>query len=164
MNDTVICVIVWASVAVVLGIAEAVSVQLVAIWPCIGAVCALIATVFGAPLWLQMVVFILITALLLLATRPAVKRIMNRKMESTNADRVLGQTGVVVEQIDNVAETGRVLANGLRWRARAEQGTGRIAPDSRVSIQRIEGATLIVSPLAETPEEAERSEAGPQNG
>ncbi len=164
MNDIVICVIVWASVAVVLGIAEAVSVQLVAIWPCIGAVCALVATVFGAPLWLQMVVFILVTALLLVATRPAVKRMMNRKMESTNADRVLGQTGIVVEQIDNIAETGRVLANGLRWRARAEPGAAAIAQDSRVTIIRIEGATLIVSPLAETPAEAAHTAADPQNG
>lgn len=88
--------IIWAAAILLFGIAEGVTVQLVSIWFLIGAVAALITAFCGAGIPVQVTVFVTVTVVTLIATRPIVKKKLNTKTVKTNADRCIGQEGVVI--------------------------------------------------------------------
>ena len=136
-------VIIWAVALVAFLIIEGATAQLVTIWFAGGALVALIAAVLKAPFWLQVVLFVGVSAVTLFATWPLVKRIRNRKAENLNADRVIGQTAVVTETIDNIEGTGSVKIDGVTWTARTA-GEPRIEAGAQVTIERIEGVKVIV--------------------
>lgn len=133
----------WAAAIILFGIAEAVTAQLVSIWFLIGAIAALIAAFCGANLIIQIIVFIAVSILALVITRPLVKKYINPKKEHTNADRVIGQVGIVAEDIDNIRATGQVKADGKIWTARAADNSV-IPAGSEVIIEKIDGVKLIV--------------------
>ncbi len=133
----------WAAAIILFGVAEAVTAQLVSIWFLIGAIAALIAALCGANLIIQIIVFIAVSILALVITRPLVKKYINPKKEHTNADRVIGQVGIVAEDIDNIKATGQVKADGKIWTARATDNS--IIPSGcEVIIEKIDGVKLIV--------------------
>ncbi len=133
----------WAAAIILFGVAEAVTAQLVSIWFLIGAIAALIAAFCGANLIIQIIVFIAVSILALVITRPLVKKYINPKKEHTNADRVIGQVGIVAEDIDNIKATGQVKADGKIWTARATDNS--IIPSGcEVIIEKIDGVKLIV--------------------
>ncbi|ADU25773.1 NfeD family protein [Ethanoligenens harbinense] len=135
----------WLIVVIVLVVIELATIQLVAIWPAIGGVFAMLAASFGQSLLIQFLLFVGISAVLLFFTRPFLKRfIKTPPRTSTNADRLIGREAVVCERIDNLAETGAVVVSGVTWMARS--GTGAPIPaGEKVRIERIEGVKLIVS-------------------
>lgn len=136
----------WAVAIVVFGILEAITAQLVSIWFVIGSVGALIAAVCKAPIWIQIVIFIVISVLALLLTKPLVKKYIKPKMQKTNADRCIGSEGIVLEEINNLSATGQVKVNGNVWTARASNG--EIIPvDTVVIIDKIEGVKLLVTKI-----------------
>ena len=130
--------------------------------PCLGVVCAgglaaLIVSLLGGQLWLQVAVFLAVSAVALALTRPLSKRLLNRRRERTNADRVVGAAGLVTQDIDNVRATGRVSVMGNSWSARSVQPEGRIPAGTRVRVHAIEGVKLLVTPeAAPAQEEKER--------
>lgn len=124
---------------------EAATAQLVSIWFAGGGLAGLIAHFLHAPFWLQVIVAAVATLILLLATRPLVRRFLRGKETRTNADRVVGRTAVVTEPIDNVLAKGRVSVLGSDWTARSLDG-GAIPAGAQVRVERIEGVKLIVSP------------------
>lgn len=133
----------WLMLGITLAIIEATTVQLVAIWFSLGAVVTIIPALMDAPMWVQLFVFVAVSALAMLGTRPFVKRFLSVKQERTNADRVIGQTGVVLQEIDNDKAQGRVSVMGLDWSARSVDNTD-IQVGTKVSILAIEGVKLIV--------------------
>jgi len=139
-------IVFWAVATGVFIVIELATVGLASIWFALGALCALIAALLGAQLWLQIVWFVVISVATLLLTRPLVRKYINSKTTATNADRVLGTTAVVKERIDNLAETGAVLADGKMWSARSADGAG-IELGAHVLIKDIQGVKLIVEPL-----------------
>ena len=145
-------IVFWAAAIVVFVVVELATIGLASIWFALGALCALISALLGAPVWLQVVWFILISVLTLVLTRPLVKKYINGKTYATNADRVIGSRAVVKERIDALAATGAVLADGKMWTARSVDGS-IIEPGCIVTVLRIEGAKLIVTPKTETEEE-----------
>lgn len=124
---------------------EAATAQLVSIWFAGGGLAGLIAHFLHAPFWLQVIAAAVATLILLLATRPLVRRFLRGKETRTNADRVVGRTAVVTEPIDNVLAKGRVSVLGSDWTARSLDG-GAISAGAQVRVERIEGVKLIVSP------------------
>lgn len=124
---------------------EAATAQLVSIWFAGGGLAGLIAYFLHAPFWLQVIAAAVVTLILLLATRPLVRRFLRGKETRTNADRVVGRTAVVTEPIDNVLAKGRVSVLGSDWTARSLDG-GAIPAGAQVRVERIEGVKLIVSP------------------
>lgn len=124
---------------------EAATAQLVSIWFAGGGMVGLIAYFLHAPFWLQVIAAAVATLILLLATRPLVRRFLRGKETRTNADRVVGRTAVVTEPIDNVLAKGRVSVLGNDWTARSLDG-GAIPAGAQVRVERIEGVKLIVSP------------------
>ena len=152
----------WGGAAIVLLAVEAATYGLTSVWFAIGALCALLTAVLGAPPWLQAVWFAVVSAATLLLTRPLVKKYINSRTQPTNADRLLGQTALVREDVDNLAGSGAVFADGKLWTARSAGGQ-RLPSGSRVRIERIEGVKLIVSPAAPEQSAGPGGEASPQN-
>lgn len=138
-------VLLWLGATIVLFIAEAVTVNLVTVWFALGALAAFIAAVCGAELWLQIVLFLLVTVVTLIFTRPIAKKHINGKHEATNADMVIGKTAVVTEEIDNLSARGAVTCMGKVWSARSLNDEKFSAGDE-VTVEKIQGVKLIVSP------------------
>ena len=133
----------WAAAIVVFVVLELSTVGLTSIWFALGALCALISTLLGAPVWLQIVWFVIISIAALVLTRPLVKKYINGKTYATNADRIIGSRAVVKERIDTISGTGAVLADGKMWSARSTDGSV-IEPDTVVTVTEIQGVKLVV--------------------
>lgn len=131
----------WVILLVVLVIIEAVTAQMVTIWFAAGAAAGIVAELLGAEAWLQWVVFIAVSAIALIITRPLVRKLTKTKIQPTNADRCIGQTAVVTEDIDNIEGKGQV--NGTVWTARSSDGSV-FKKDERVTVEKIDGVKLIV--------------------
>lgn len=138
-----IALILWIISLIVFIIIETATVQLVTIWFAAGSLCALIAEVFDAPVWMQMSIFVVVSALSLIATRPLIKKLRNKPPISTNADSIIGLEAIVTEEIDNIAAKGRVEVNGMSWSARSENNE-IFSVGKEVVILKIEGVKLIV--------------------
>lgn len=134
---------IWLIVLVVLVTGEAITVGLTFIWFAVGALGGLVVAVLGGPIWLQVVVFLALSAVTLVLVRPAAAKLLTPGISPTNADRVIGQIALVTEQIDNIAETGQVKLFGQVWSARSETGE-IISAQNRVRILRIEGVKVFV--------------------
>lgn len=135
--------IVWLALMVLLLILEAATAGLTSIWFALGALAALIASLFGGALWLQLVWFFAVSVLTLWLTRPLALKYLNSRRVATNADRVIGAEAVVTEDIDNIAGSGAVHVDGHEWTARSGSGAN-IAKGAVVRVERIEGVKLIV--------------------
>ena len=138
--------VVWAVAIIAFGIFEGITAQLVSIWFVLGSVAALIATFCGAPIWLQAVIFVIVSAVSMAGTRPFVRKYLHGKIEKTNADRCIGQEAIVIEEINNLLSTGLVKTDGKVWTARSSEQDAVIPKDSIVIVDRIEGVKVIVSP------------------
>ncbi len=138
-------VLLWLGATVVLFIAEAITVNLVTVWFALGALAAFIAAIAGAGWAVQIVLFLAVTIVTLIFTRPIAKKHINGKHEATNADMVIGKTAVVTEDIDNIAAKGAVSCMGKVWTARSENGE-KINQGEEVTVKKIQGVKLIVSP------------------
>jgi membrane protein implicated in regulation of membrane protease activity len=135
----------WGGAAIVFLIMEGVTAGLTSIWFAIGAAAALVCALLGLPVWVQVLVFAVVSAAALLLTRPLAKKYVNSKRQPTNADRTIGATGRVTETIDNVAATGSVTVGGKLWTARSV--TGAVIPEGTlVRCTGIEGVKLMVVP------------------
>lgn len=133
----------WIGALVLLVVVEALTTQLVTIWFAVGAAGAIIANLLDAQYWVQWSVFIVLSVLSLIVTRPLVKKFTKRKIQPTNADRNIGAKAIVLEDIDNTAGTGAVNVRGVVWTARSINGE-RIEKDANVVVKAIEGVKLLV--------------------
>ena len=103
----------WAGLTVLLVIIEAVTVQLVTIWFAVGSLAALVAKLAGLNLTWQCGIFVAVSLLVLLLTRPFVKKITKKHLVPTNADRCIGKEAIVSETINNREGTGQVRISGI---------------------------------------------------
>lgn len=101
------------------------------------------------PLMLQIGVFLVISTLLLIFTRPAAAKFMNQKIERTNVDSLIGKHAVVTETVDNLKGTGRVLISGVDWKARSGDESLILHQDEVVKVSRVDGVKLIVNKITE---------------
>ncbi|MBQ7938305.1 MAG: NfeD family protein [Oscillospiraceae bacterium] len=134
---------VWIVLAVVLGIIEAATVSLISIWFAVGAVVAIIPAYFGAPIWVQILVFLVVSAVCFVFTKRFFKDVIKVKKQPTNADGLIGEDGIVTAEIDNLSGEGKVFISGLTWSARSSNGEN-IPEGAVVTVRKIEGVTLIV--------------------
>lgn len=137
-------VYVWLGVLAAAVILELATTQMVSIWFAIGALAAFIAALAGVEqLWIQIIIFVVVSAIAVAITRPLVKKMINKKAEPTNADMVIGKTGIVTEKIDNLAPSGLVKVNGTVWTARTLDDSV-IEENEKVIIKEIRGVKLLV--------------------
>ena len=134
---------VWIGLIVVTAAVEAATVQLVNVWFAVGGVAGLIAYAAGLEIWLQILIFAIVSAVALAVTRPLVKKFTNGRRMPTNADRFIGEKAVVTEKIENDLSKGAVKIGGLEWTARSvDSETAEVG--EQVTVEAIEGAKLIV--------------------
>lgn len=134
----------WFGAALIFLLVEANTVAVVSAWFCLGGLAAMAAAFLGAQLWIQITVFIVVSALSLAAFRPLVKKHFNAKVQKTNIDAVIGTVGTVLDPIDNIGATGRVKLGGMEWSARSTSGEP-IPAGTVIQVDRIEGVKVFVS-------------------
>ncbi|MBQ6419825.1 MAG: NfeD family protein [Clostridia bacterium] len=138
---------IWIALAVIFAIAEAISVQLVSVWFALGALAAMFLSLFGVDNpGIQIAVFLGVSIAALVATRPLAKKLMQKRVQPTNADRSIGQTGRVTKEINNALGQGEVNLKGVIWTARSCDEDLVIPENTLVTALRIEGVKLIVAP------------------
>ncbi len=137
----------WLALVIIFAIVEMLSMGLTSIWFAAGALVAGIAAICNAPIWLQFVLFVLVTAIALASTRKLAKKFLENKIEKTNAEGLIGKTSIVIETIDNAKETGKLMIGDIEWSARAVDETAVIEEGSKVIIREIKGVKCIVEPV-----------------
>ena len=142
-------VIIWIVAAVVFLILEAISAAMTSIWFTVGSLAALAAAVFNGALWLQILLFVVVSGICFAIVYPRLKKWMYKGRQATNADMVLGMECVVTQRIDNLAGTGAVSVAGKTWSARTADGA-TVEEGAVVVANSIQGVKLIVSPVRET--------------
>lgn len=138
----------WLIASAVFLLLEILTLGLTSIWFAGGAVIAAAAALIGGPLWLQALIFIAVSCLLFVLTRPIAKKYLNGRVQKTNAEALIGEKAVVKESIHNVEGRGVVFVNGLEWSARSADGK-EIQEGSEVVIREIQGVKLIVEAESE---------------
>ena len=141
---------IWLAAAVATSITEAAVPALVSIWFVPGSLLAFLASLLGAPIWAQAALFLAATVLAIIFTRPLARRLQKGGPVSTNADRVLGATAVVTEEVNGLLGRGRVSVLGNSWAARSEDPKLVLSSGQQVTVVRIEGVKLIVTPASLT--------------
>lgn len=149
--------IIWTVVIVLSLVLEGATAGLTSIWFAAGALAALVVAIIAPGLVaLQIALFIVISIVALIFTRPLAKKFVNSKIKATNADRVIGEDAIVTERIDNVAGTGTATVGGRTWTARSLNGE-IIEAGTLAKIHKIEGVKLLVS-LNKTQEPAQAAQ------
>lgn len=119
---------------------EVSTVNLVSIWFAIGSVAAMIVALFTGEVWIQTSVFVVVSLISLLITKPLVKKFKKTETIPTNIDRVIGKKGEVTKKI-TPDQYGEVKVFGIVWTAASED---TIEIGEKVIVQEIEGVKLIV--------------------
>jgi membrane protein implicated in regulation of membrane protease activity len=133
----------WVVVIILSVVIEASTLGLCGIWFAVGGLAALLAASIGLAPTAQLVIFVLFSGALLLLVRPFCKRFLSAKPEATNADRLIGQTATVTEQIEGAANTGQVRLSGQLWTARSTDGAV-IPIGATVRVTQIVGVKVMV--------------------
>jgi membrane protein implicated in regulation of membrane protease activity len=138
----------WLILTIVLACIEAATLGLVTIWFAVGALFGFFGALAGFSLLWQVILFIASATVFLIYTRPIAIRYLNSRINPTNVDRLVGETGVVIDTIDNVNGKGQVRVAGQIWSARSADGS-KIDLEAKVEVREISGVKLIVYKIDE---------------
>jgi len=134
---------VWIALAVVMVLVEITTVQLVSVWFMVGAICAAVTTIFTDSIVIQLVVFVGVSLLALVVTRPLVKRLKeNRVLLRTNVDRLLGEQGIMLNPVENIHSVGQAKVLGKVWSVKTDNPP--LKEGDTVRVLAIDGVKLIV--------------------
>lgn len=136
--------IIWLGILAVLLIIEGLTTALTTIWFAGGALAAAVAAGFDAGIVPQLLLFFAVSLVLLFFTRPMALKLMNKDTEKTNVNSLPGKTAVVIQKIDNLAQTGQVRINDIEWLARTPDDNVTIPEGTVVVIKEVHGVRLIV--------------------
>lgn len=125
-------------------VVEAITVGLTTIWFAGGALVAAIASGMGAGTLMQWLLFLIISLVLLIFTRPLAVRYMNKGVPKTNVNSLIGERAVVIQKINNLEQTGQVQINDIEWMARTSSDEVTIPEHAIVTIEDVQGVKLIV--------------------
>ena len=137
-------IIFWLALFVILLIIEIITVGLATIWFAGGSMVALIVAAVGGPIWLQVILFFVVSFVLLFFTRPWAVKYLNPHKTRTNYEDAIGKTVRVTAKIDNIAETGTAVLNGQEWTARSEADDVVIPKDAMATVVAVSGVKLIL--------------------
>ena len=141
---------IWLALMVVFLVVEAAcAIHLVSIWFAVGSLAAMVVSLLGGPVWLQILLFTVVSAGLLACLWPFTKKFLRPHLTKTNVDSVIGSQGYVTADIDNIHAQGQVKLNGMEWTARSTDGSP-IPTGTLVKVDRIEGVKAFVSPAEVT--------------
>lgn len=141
--------IIWLIMIAVLLVIEAVTVGLTTIWFAGGALFAALVSWLGAGLVVQLLVFLAVSVLLLVFTRPLAIKYLNKGVSNTNVNSLIGKKAVVINEINNLAQTGHVRINDVEWIARTVTDDETISEKTIVEIVEVQGVKVIVKAYKE---------------
>jgi len=141
---TISVAFVWLVLMVILMSVEALTLGLTCIWFAAGALIAFLAALLGLPFWLQVILFLVVSTLLVIFTKPIVKDKLKVGAAKTGTDELIGKTAVVITDITE-HEAGRVKISGMEWSAITKESDLPIKEGEKVMISSIEGVKLIVT-------------------
>ena len=133
----------WLIVLVVMTVIEIITLGLTTVWFAGGALAAFIASLLGANIVVQVILFVVVSVLLLALTRPLAVEYLNKDRIRTNAESLIGKTAVVKQEIDNLNAQGQVSVDGQEWTARSVEEQV-IPKNMQVEIVEINGVKLMV--------------------
>lgn len=139
----------WLIAVAVLIVIELMTLGLTTIWFAGGAFVAFIAGQLQAPLWLQLALFFVVSVVLLIFTRPIAEKHLNASRTKTNVDSLIGKHGRVIEEIDNLGQTGKVMLDGMEWMARSETPDEKIPSGTVIEVRKVKGAHIVAAPAEE---------------
>jgi len=136
----------WIILLVAAVVLEAMTFAIVSVWFAFGAAAALIAAECGLSFAHQMLLFVGVSGVMLLLTRPLIKKLFPQKFFiPTNAELAVGKTATVIEDIRGKESKGRVKLDGVDWAAISADGKN-ISAGTSVIVREIRSAKLVVSP------------------
>ena len=140
---TNIITLVWSTLLGIFLIIESITLGLTTIWFAGGALIAFLVAILGGAVWLQVVIFLAVSMLLLIFTRPIAMKYMNKNVQKTNVNSLEGEMAVVIQTIDNLKGTGQVVIHGMEWATKTKEDK-IIEKGTTVSVIAIEGVKLVV--------------------
>lgn len=135
--------IVWLIVVIAMIVLEVSTYQLVTVWFALGAAVSLIASLFKVSGTAQIMIFVIVSLVSLIASRPLVKKIQSAPKEKTNADRVIGQIAKVIQPV-SADNRGRIRVDGLDWSAAVQNKEDSFEIGEEAQVVRIEGVTAYI--------------------
>ena len=139
--------IIWLGLLILFLVVEAAcAIHLVCIWFAVGSLAALAVYFLHGALWLQITVFLVVSAALLISLWPLTKKFLNPKITKTNVDSIIGSTGYVTAAVDNIHGQGQVKLGAMEWTARSTSGDP-IPEGTLIQADRIEGVKVFVTPV-----------------
>lgn len=136
--------VIWLVLFLLLLLIEILTMGLTTIWFAGGALIAALVSYLGGSMILQVIVFLGISLVLLLVTKPIAKKHLNHKVEHTNAERLIGMDTIVLEEVNSLHATGKVMINGIEWMAMPDEKDQIYSINTVVTIMGIQGVKLIV--------------------
>ena len=136
--------LIWLVILFVCIVIEIATMGLTTIWFAGGALVATILSLFKIPFSVQLVAFILVSFVLIIFTRPIAVRYFNKDRIRTNTESLIGQQAIVVSEIDNLQQIGRVTIQGKEWTARTTVNGVLLPVGTVVIVRAIDGVKLIV--------------------
>ena len=134
---------IWIVVVVATALLELATAGLVSIWFSCGGIVSLLLSFCGVREDIQIVAFVAVSLVSMLLMRPIAKKYINPQIQKTNVDNVIGQQGIVVEQIDNILGKGQVKIGGIIWTARSSDNS-IIEENAIVIVEEISGVKAVV--------------------
>lgn len=138
-------IFVWITVFTITLFIEFNTADITTIWFCISSLISFFLALFDVNYLLQIIIFSVLSILLVYITRPLTKKIMNKTLIRTNADKIITQIGVVTEQISE-DEIGEIKVNNELWRA-VSVDSSTINIGEKVSIVSFNGNKVVVSKI-----------------
>lgn len=135
--------VIWLVVIIATAVLEFATAGLVSIWFSCGGVIALLLSFLGVDEAVQIVAFVLVSLISMLAVRPIARKYLNPKIQKTNVDDVIGRQGIVVEPINNLLGKGQVKVGGITWTARSSDNS-IIEENAIVVVEKVSGVKAIV--------------------
>ncbi len=139
----------WLVALAVLVLIEILTLGLTTIWFAGGALIAFLASCIGVNLFVQIVLFVIVSLAMLFFTRPVAVKYLNKKRVKTNYEGLIGKVVKITQRVDNYNQTGAAMVNGTEWTVRSESDDVIIEPGTKVKIVNISGVKLIVTEYRE---------------
>ena len=139
---------IWLGLILLAGGVELLTAPLVSVWFIPGSFVAMILAFCDVDIWVQVVVFIVLTAVCLVLAKTVFRNFFTPKNEKFNIDAIIGEKCLVTEKIDNVAGRGAVKVKGLEWAARMISDDVVAEVGTRVEVIAVEGVKLICKEIA----------------
>ena len=141
--------LIWLGLFILLLVIEIITVGLTTIWFAAGALAALAANVLGADFFVQVIIFLAVSVVLLIFSRPWAEKHLNRNRVRTNYERVIGKVIRITEKVDNLNQTGKSVVDGQEWTVRSKKDSDIFEAGTLARVVAVSGVKLIVEKCEE---------------